>query len=294
MPNFSLIVSNQTNNTGFASSLSTMIDSSDFVCRYYFDLNVSNVFRLAKNISITVKNKHKQIWMVTVTPENPERGSGPWYCLWRFLGKNFKETFFRVSRPDENDINGGSFKSMHLSLSPNETTVVSFDYSEAVRETFYDGTIHEFDITMNENYIPSDPSVDFNVELYITMHPWVSYWKEYLDYTPEDALSSLGGILNIISFVYFWVAYYIAVNMGHHSYEMGILPEMSFIFSNLEKILLIKECLEKNNIIPKESRWFGRPINTPRVTGTNSDYNFTSCSENSTRKSIISTQALKG
>jgi len=92
------------------------------------------------------------------------------------------------------------------------------------------------------------------------MHAEVSFWEEYHDYTLEDAVSSLGGILNIVTFAYFWVAYYIAVNLGHHSYEMGILPEMSFVFSNLEKILLIKECLEKNSIIPQSSRWFGRAI----------------------------------
>jgi hypothetical protein len=41
---------------------------------------------------------------------------------------------------------------------------------------------------------------------------------------------------------------------------MGILPEMSFVFSNLEKILLMKESLDAINIIPRESRWFGRGI----------------------------------
>jgi hypothetical protein len=175
MPNFSLIVSSPMDDTGFAGDLRQMVDSSNFVCLYYFDVNTSNNFRLAKNISINRRNEYGLRWMVTITPENPVSGSGPWYCVWRFRSKQFTEALFHVSRHYENDINVGSFKPMHLSFPPNETAVVSFDYSETVIETFLDETIYEFDTSINEIYMPSDPSVDFNVELYITMHPKVSY-----------------------------------------------------------------------------------------------------------------------
>jgi len=264
MPNFSLIVSSSMDERGFLNDLSEMVDTSEFECHYYFDLNNNSVFGLTGPIRIYSNKRYKNLrqqW-ITISPENPKSGSGPWYCAWRFKAKNFNQALFFVSR-NTDDISAGSFKSMHLSFLPHETAVVSFDYSENVIERYEDGTIiHGFFSSINEMYRPSDPDANFNVEVFITMHPEVSYWQEYRNYTPEDALSSLGGLLTLISIVYFWVAYYIAVYLGRHSYEMGILPEMSFVFSNLEKILLIKECLEENNLIPPTSRWFGRGINT--------------------------------
>jgi len=264
MPNFSLIVSTSSrNDAGFLSDLSDMVENSEFKCHYYFALDKNNVF-LAKEISITNKKRFNNVTLqiVTISPENPIPGSGPWYCAWRFKAKNFNEALFSVSR-NSDDILDSSFKSIHLSFLSNETTVVSFDYSETVIEMFGNRTqIHEFFSSINEIYKPSDPDADFNVEVFLTMHPEVSYWQEYRDYTPEDAMSSLGGLLTIVSVVYFWVAYYIAVYLGRHSWEMGILPEMSFVFSNLENIALIKESLEENNLIPKSSRWFGRGINS--------------------------------
>jgi len=259
MPNFSLIVSSPGDKSGFDANLRQMVNSSEFVCRYYFDFDSSNEFGLAKPMSINITEEYNPLtlWIVNIAPEEPPIRSRLWYCSWRFRTKNFTEALFYVGR-ESGDIVSGSFKSMHLSFYPDETAVVSFDYAENVIETLEDGTIYEFVTSINEVYLPSDPTTDFNVEVHITMHPEVSYWQEYIDYTPEDALSSLGGLLTLLSVAYFWVAYYIAIYLGRHSWEMGILPEMSFVFSNLEKILLIKECLDKNKIIPQASIWFGR------------------------------------
>jgi len=267
MPNFSLIVSSPGDKSGFDTNLRQMVDSSDFVCRYYFDFDSSNEFGLAKPISINVTEEysHLTLWMVNIVPEEPPIRSRLWYCSWRFKTKNFTEALLFVGRKSGDNV-WGSFKSMHLSFYNDETAIVSFDYAENVIETLEDGTIYEFVTSINEVYLPSDPTTDFNVEVHITMHPEVSYWQEYIDYTPEDALSSLGGLLTLLSVAYFWVAYYIAVHLGRRSWEMGILPEMSFVFSNLEKILLIKECLDKNKIIPQHSTWFGRAATLDRET----------------------------
>jgi len=262
MPEFSLIFSNPNNNTRFERDLQEVVDSSKFQCNWAFDVNDSIAFGLVKPISINFSNEYA-LWSVTIEPENPPPIGRLWYCVWMFRS-NFSSNAFSKAlffvHENADDVIDGKWRPINLPFSPEETAIVSFDYSEKRTKAINEGTIREFASSINEIHALSEPNSDHNVEVYITMNPQVEYWQEYVDYTLEEAAAALGGIINILTFAYFWVAYYIALWLAKHSWEMGILPQMSFIFSNLETITLIKECLDKNNIIPRSSRWFGRAI----------------------------------
>jgi len=258
MPNFSLIVSGSEDSSVMAEQLQLLANKSKFECLYLKNLN--NSFGLAKNISIISIESHS-LWRLLIAPENPEPGMGPWYCTWKFKSMSFTRTVFFVGQ-SANDTMDGSYKLMQLPLLNGKTSVISIDYSQTVRESFRWGTVYEFVTSINEIQVPSS-TTDFNVELWITMHPVVSYWQEYEEFSAQDVLSSLGGVFSVVSLVYFWVAYYIAYTLGHHSYHMGILPFMSFTFSNLEYILFIKERLEHTHIVRK-GRWFSHPMRTAR------------------------------
>jgi len=65
-------------------------------------------------------------------------------------------------------------------------------------------------------------------------------WQEYVDYDYLDWFSSMGGMINLASMVFFWGAYYIARVFGD-DLTMGILPEFSFVFYNLEAIRMLRD-----------------------------------------------------
>jgi len=67
----------------------------------------------------------------------------------------------------------------------------------------------------------------------------IDHWKEYVEYDILDWLSAMGGMINLASLLFFWGAYYLALLFGE-SFTMGILPEFSFVFHNLENIRLLR------------------------------------------------------
>jgi len=68
----------------------------------------------------------------------------------------------------------------------------------------------------------------------------VEHWAEYVEYDYFDWCSAMGGIISISSVLFFWGAYYIAIICGEKN-VMGILPLISFIFDNFERIHLATE-----------------------------------------------------
>jgi len=68
----------------------------------------------------------------------------------------------------------------------------------------------------------------------------IDYWQEYVDYDYFDWVSAMGGMINLASMFFFWGAYYLA-HMFEESFTMGILPEFSFIFYNLETISILRQ-----------------------------------------------------
>jgi len=67
----------------------------------------------------------------------------------------------------------------------------------------------------------------------------VEHWEEYLEYDIWDWVAAMGGMLSILSLIFFSVAYGIATRFDRFS--LGILPYMSMIFGNYEKINLINQ-----------------------------------------------------
>jgi len=73
----------------------------------------------------------------------------------------------------------------------------------------------------------------------------VDHWMEYVDFGYWDWLTSIGGIFSLMSTLFFWLAYYLAILFASDG-SVGILPEMSFVFANFEMIRRF-QCSEKNN-----------------------------------------------
>jgi len=282
MPEFSLVFLQPKNNTSFKKGLQDIVSSSEFECRFEVDNSIA--FKLAKPIRINFSNEYA-LWSVTAEPENPQT-AGPWYCGWKLRSNLTSNAFSKalfIVRESADDVIGGTWRSINLPYHSEETAILTFEYSEKVTETiekanrwtegYKSGIVREFASSIYETHVQQDPTTSHNVEVYITMNPQVEYWQEYVGYTLQEAAGAIGGIINILTFVYFWVGYYIAVLLARHSWEMGILPQMSFIFTNLENIYFLKECLNSNNIIPRTSRWFGRAIasETLDVESTNSN-----------------------
>jgi len=67
----------------------------------------------------------------------------------------------------------------------------------------------------------------------------VEYWTEYVVFGYADWIFGMGGLYNFFAIGFFYTAYYVAACFNDN-WSMGILPEFSFIFSNLEMILWLK------------------------------------------------------
>jgi len=119
------------------------------------------------------------------------------------------------------------------------------DYDEKVLRKWRNGYLNYFTSTLGwyleeENY--NDAANWGAGEILITFRGnlMIEYWEEYVAYNYYDWISGLGGMLSISSIIFFWGAYYLVVLFGEENI-MGILPGISFVFSNLEKIHVIKE-----------------------------------------------------
>jgi len=116
------------------------------------------------------------------------------------------------------------------------------EYDEKV-VSMYDNEELVFITTSLGGYWESDYDEDLAIfQLSIRGNPLVEYWEEYVAYDLIDWFFGMGGLLSISSVVFFWVAYYLSMFFGEKS-TMGILPEFSFAFYNLEHILLLSEKL---------------------------------------------------
>jgi len=101
----------------------------------------------------------------------------------------------------------------------------------------YEGEYYDYyyDLTLNYN-----DTRGFMVRLAPDLK--IEHWEEFVEYGVWDWIAAMGGVLSITSMVYFWVGYRIAKYSG--STSLGILPAMSFVFTNLEDIRYIKRQLQ--------------------------------------------------
>jgi len=82
--------------------------------------------------------------------------------------------------------------------------------------------------------------------LYLTPDIVVEHWEEYVAFGYEDWITGMGGLFSLITFVFFWISYYVAVYFGDGE-TMGILPIMSFSFYNFEETHWIKRRLRQDS-----------------------------------------------
>jgi len=75
----------------------------------------------------------------------------------------------------------------------------------------------------------------------------VDHWEEYVEYGYWDWLTAMGGLFSIICVVYFSVSYHVGLKLGHDTFELGILSEMSLIHRNIEHIHVIKKFLNQRH-----------------------------------------------
>jgi hypothetical protein len=151
---------------------------------------------------------------------------------------------------------------LHTELAFSEEAWLSFsiEYTEKVTRMINDKNMKHFESSLtwwdSEAY-PQNSSKNGIVDLEITTDLKVEHWQEYVEYGYLEWLTALGGILNLCSFGFFQVAYLIALTAGKGS-TMGILPELSFTYSNLEMVNLFKEFYDENQFSFDQIYWGDR------------------------------------
>jgi len=120
----------------------------------------------------------------------------------------------------------------------------TIDYDEKVLRTWRHGNINYFSSKLGWYYAEeyNNDSADWEagmMDITFRGNLMIEHWEEYVSYSYYDWISGMGGMLSIASITFLWGAYYIAVVFGDKN-TMGILPGISFVFSNLETIQDIK------------------------------------------------------
>lgn len=130
----------------------------------------------------------------------------------------------------------------------------TIDYNEKITRTWSNGynsyftsSLGEYSETLRDNsdQDPETPPEETNEDVCLVTLLFrgdlrIEYWKEYVEYDYYEWLSGMGGTFSISSIFFFWGAYQIAVNFGD-GFTMGILPEISFVYKNLESVHLLKK-----------------------------------------------------
>jgi len=130
-----------------------------------------------------------------------------------------------------------------------ENAYMSFtiDYSEKVTRSIGRTDMSKIETTMSWVEItPTTPNSNLSgiVDLRARTDLIVEYWQEYVEYSYYDWLAAMGGLFSLCSIVFFQVGYIIAVIAGD-GHTMGILPELSFKYSNLEMVYFLRDLFKQ-------------------------------------------------
>jgi len=119
-----------------------------------------------------------------------------------------------------------------------------FRYSEIVTKLHNNGKVHDFEIS---GWSQATPEIDFlssyylinansgDIVLNIASSPKIEHWEEYVAFGYTDWITGMGGLLTLITAMFFWVSYLIAILFGDRI-SMGILPGLSFNFASYEHV----------------------------------------------------------
>lgn len=138
-----------------------------------------------------------------------------------------------------------------------DTTVIHVvDYTESVHYRYKNSTpTYYFETSAAWEQGP-DPEYILDhagVWIFLRGSLLVEYWREYVGFSYYDWFAAMGGLLSICTVGFFFVAHHIAkkLSVGH---SIGILPELSVGFRNLEMLSWLRTQLEMRNIlVPKVS-----------------------------------------
>jgi len=125
----------------------------------------------------------------------------------------------------------------------------SIEYTEKVKHLMNHASFEVFESSLtwweSNSFTPNGSKNGF-VDIQITTNLKVEHWLEYVEYGYSKWLAGIGGLLSVCSFVFLQVGY--LITLTHEDYTMGILPELSFTFSNLEMVYFFKSIHEENHL----------------------------------------------
>jgi len=84
-----------------------------------------------------------------------------------------------------------------------------------------------------------------DIVLFITPNLEVEHWFEYVAFGYTDWMTGMGGLSSLLCATFLWVSYYIAMYFGD-GFSMGILPGLTFTFSNYEDVHWIKRKMHQS------------------------------------------------
>jgi len=143
------------------------------------------------------------------------------------------------------DLNINQVVSLNSDRAFSDDAYLSFtvDYTEEVIRSMGMTDMSKIETAMSSVEITpttSNSNLSGTIDIRARTDLIVEYWQEYVEYGYYDWLAAMGGLFSLCSFVFFQVGYIIAVIVGN-GHTMGILPELSFNFSNLEMVYFLRD-----------------------------------------------------
>jgi len=176
-----------------------------------------------------------QFWLTINAAAFSQNGRIPIISFWVYIGRS-------APSAEAGTLKDALYMHTEQAFYGNSSLSFTIDYSEKkMSRDAADLDWFEFSLAWWESkaFTP-DSETNSIIELEVTTDLKVEYWEEYVEYSYYDWLAAMGGLLSIFSFIFFQVGYVIAVVVGE-GYTMGILPELSFTFSNLEMVYLVRD-----------------------------------------------------
>jgi len=209
-------------------------------------------------------------------PLNPVPGKS-WTQFWlsidtiNLTGVDFIDGFYIFIGRELSSVSFKNFVWLNTELAVQEKAWLSFsiDYTSKVTRMMNNMDLEVFESILTwweSTSYKKNSSKNGIVDIQITTDLKVEHWQEYVEYGYWDWLAAIGGLLSFCSFVFLQVGYLITLTEGD-DYTMGILPELSFTFSNLEMVQLFKEFYEDLGATLNEvDVYFGENSNKPEET----------------------------
>lgn len=150
--------------------------------------------------------------------------------FWVAVAREMTDTYWGelVYVPIEDALSKGSNINSHI------------DFDEKVTHRYQSDDVHSFSSSLAWYEEEWDSDETGKLAIMFRANLMIEHWGEYVDFGYLDWFSSVGGMISVSSIFFIWGAYFLAVMFGDKN-RMGILPEISFVFSNFETVHLLKQ-----------------------------------------------------